>query len=113
MCSEATQLLCNEKLEEPKIPEAADGKGGERDWERVALASVPHAKPCKAVYPILSKSHLLCFQSETPSIFFLSWGEGAQGERDEHTFQKRLCQSPLLCYLKESFAIISPCQGNW
>lgn len=84
--------------------------------ETVTLASIPHAKPCKAVYPILSKSHLLCFQSETPSIFFFSVGEKelvCQGERDELTFQKRLCQSPLLCNLKKSFAIISPCQRNW
>lgn len=69
MSSEATQMLCRviRSFEEPKTLGAADGEGGEGDWERAALTSASHAKRCK-VYPILSKQNF--FRFVTPLPFF-------------------------------------------
>lgn len=50
---------------EPKTPEAADGTGGDGDWERGTSARAPFA--------IFSKSDFF-FKSDIPSIF-LSLGE--------------------------------------
>lgn len=79
-------------FEEPTTLGAADGEGGEGDWERAALASQCLSRQTMQNVPHPQQTKLFLF-CDTSSIF-LSWGEGASmvGERDEHKFQKPLCQ---------------------